>query len=152
MIDKLLGVGIWVKFAFFAVLLASTAATTFHYTSVHYEVEAEALRGEVKARDEALATASASIAQLVKAIEDQNKSFDAISRARLSEQAAATAKVAVLEKTGRLLYTEIALLKSKVVRPPVDLSKMDPIEIMAEIGECRRAVEMNNVAQTGVLL
>lgn len=152
MIDKLLGVGIWVKIAFFAVLLASTAATTFHYTSVHYEVEAEALRGEVKARDEALATASASIAQLVKAIEDQNKSFDAISRARLSEQAAATAKVAVLEKTGRLLYTEIALLKSKVVRPPVDLSKMDPIEIMAEIGECRRAVEMNNVAQTGVLL
>ena len=49
-------------------------------------------------------------------------------------------------------FTTIDAVALPVPRPNVDLSVLTPAQIAAELGECRRAVNINNIADTGVLL
>lgn len=152
MIEKIYDISIWWKLLFLALLMAAVAAVTFHYTSKHYVAKVATLEEVIKNRDGALVTAGESITELITAVETQNKAFKEISEARLKEQEVAKDRLLAVEKTGRLLYIEIASLKEKVKRPNVNVAGMTTVEIATEIGECRRAVEINNVAETGELI
>lgn len=152
MIDKLTSIPLGWKLAALALLMAVVAGITFHYTSQHYAVKIGELNAAVKNKDDAIKTAKTSIDNLVDAIDEQNRAFEAFARARDSEMRDAEVKVARLEKEGRARAAEIADLRRKVPRPDVDLSVLTPAQIAAELGECRRAVNINNIADTGVLL
>ena len=152
MIDRIPDIGFAWKLFFLGLLMAAVAAVTYHYTSKHYVAKIEGLDMVVQNRDAAIKTANESIGDLMTAIETQNKAFEEIEKDRSSERAASQARLVVLERDGRLLYNEIASLKEKVKRPVVDLSKMTTVEVAAEVGECRRAVEINNIADTGELI
>ena len=152
MIDKLTSIPLGWKLAALALLMAVVAAFTFHYTSQHYAAKIGELNAAVKNKDDAIKTAKTSIDGLVKAIDEQNKAFEEFAKARDSDKRAAEVKVAGLEKEGRARAAEIAELRKRVPRPSVDLSVLTTAQIAAEIGECRRAVNINNIADTGALL
>ena len=152
MIDKLTSIPLGWKLAALALLMAVVAAVTFHYTSQHYAAKIGELNAVVKNKDDAIKTAKTSIDGLVKAIDEQNKAFEEFAKARDSDKRAAGVKVAGLEKEGRARAAEIAELRKRVPRPSVDLSVLTTAQIAAEIGECRRAVNINNIADTGALL
>lgn len=152
MIDKLTSIPLGWKLAALALLMAVVSAVTFHYTSQHYAAKIGELNAAVKNKDDAIKTAKTSIDTLVKAIDEQNKAFEEFAKARDSDKRAAEVKVAGLEKEGRARAAEIAELRKRVPRPSVDLSVLTTAQIAAEIGECRRAVNINNIADTGALL
>ena len=152
MIDKLTSIPLGWKLAALALLMAVVAAVTFHYTSQHYVAKIGELNAAVENKDEAIKTAKTSIDSLVKAIDEQNKAFEEFAKARDSDKRDAEVKVAGLEKEGRARAAEIAELRKRVPRPSVDLSVLTTAQIAAEIGECRRAVNINNIADTGALL
>lgn len=152
MIDKLTSIPLGWKLAALALLMAAVSAVTFHYTSQHYAVKIGELNATVKNKDDAIKTAKTSIGTLVKALDEQNKAFEEFAKARDAEKRDAEIKVAGLEKEGRARAAEIAELRRKVPRPSVDLTVLTPAQIAAELGECRRAVNINNIADTGVLL
>lgn len=152
MIDKLTSIPLGWKLAAIALLMAVVAAVTFHYTSKHYASKIGELNAVVENKDDAIKAAKTSIDSLVKAIDEQNKAFEEFAKARDSDKRDAEVKVAGLEKEGRARAAEIAELRKRVPRPSVDLSVLTSAQIAAEIGECRRAVNINNIADTGALL
>lgn len=151
MIDKLIGIPWWGKALAILVLMAATAAVTFHYTSQSYAKENGELSEALVNKTAALDIAKASIDNLVDAIEDQNKAFEDFAATRQGERAEAAKKVAALEADGVRLRGKIADLE-KIKRPVVDVAAMSTQQVAEEIGECRRAVEINKAANTGELL
>ena len=152
MIDKLTSIGLGRKLLAVGILMAITAAVTFHYTAQSYAKENGALTEALRNKERALSTAKDSIDNLVEAIADQNKAFDDFASSRQAERKAAAEKVARLEQDGKALRVEIAGLEKKILRPVVDVAAMSTEQVAAEIGECRRAVEINRAANTGELL
>ena len=151
MIDKLIGIPWWGKALAILVLMAATAAVTFHYTAQSYAKENGELSEALVNKTAALDIAKASIDNLVDAIEDQNKAFEDFAATRQGERAEAAKKVAALVADGVRIRGKIADLE-KIKRPVVDVAAMSTQQVAEEIGECRRAVEINKAANTGELL
>ena len=140
-------------FAIVALLGAALSSIiVFHYTSLHYAAKIGELEKTVENKEAAISSAKTSISNLASYIETQNNAIAALSSSVEAEKSAAAKQVNSLEAKNRLLAKELNDLASKVARPDVDLSGMSPAQIKAEIGECRRAVEINNLAETGELL
>ena len=151
MIDKLIGIPWWGKALCILALMAVTSAVTFHYTSQSYDKEIGELTEKIANKEAAITIANASIDSLIVAIEDQNKAYEDFAAKRQGERAEAAKKVATLEAAAAKLRGKIADLE-KIKRPVVDVAAMSTQQVAEEIGECRRAVEINKAANTGELL
>lgn len=152
MIDKLPSIPLGWKLVAVAVLVALAAATTFHFTSLHYAEKIGELGNSLRNKDAAIGVATKSIDTLVKSIDSQNEEFEKFAEARRVERREALSLVNKLEAEGKGLRKEIDGLRIKVPRPAVDPKSLTAAQIAEEIGECRRAVEINNTAVTGELL